>query len=206
MPDARLHAEATERNRDPILGVLRQVLPAEGTVLEIASGTGQHAAYFAPRLAPLVWQPSEPDAALRASVAAWREASPAANLRPPLDLDVLRRPWPVEETPCDPPLAAVVAINLIHIAPWIACEALMAGAARLLPPGGVLYLYGPYRSGGGWRGPNDAAFDAGLRRRDPSWGLRDLETVRDEAARAGLRLDRTVDMPVGNLSVVFVRP
>ncbi len=196
---------ATERNREPILAVLREVLPPSGTVLEIASGTGQHAVHFAPALAPLVWQPSEPDDALRASILAWMADQPSANLRPPLALDVLRRPWPIEAAPCDPPLSAMVNINMIHIAPWEACRCLMRGAGDLLPPGGVLFLYGPFRVAGGWRTANDPAFDESLRRRDPSWGLRALEEVVDEARANGLDLARTVDMPAGNLSVVFTR-
>lgn len=207
--DARLHAGATERNRDPILAVLKAVLPPAGTVLEIASGTGQHAAYFAPALAPRVWQPSEPDERLRASILAWSAGVDPAVLRPPLALDVLARPWPVETAPPAPPPAppvtAVVNINMIHISPWAACRALMQGAAALLPEGGVLFLYGPYRTGGGWRSPNDPDFDRSLRERDPSWGIRDLEDVVAEASANGLVLGRTVDMPAGNLSVVFAR-
>jgi hypothetical protein len=197
---------ATERNREPILAVLREMLPSAGTVLEIASGTGQHAVHFAPALAPLVWQPSEPDPALRASIAAWTDEQPSGNLRPALALDVMQRPWPVEAVPCDPLLAAIVTINMIHIAPWDACRSLMRGAGDLLPRGGVLYLYGPFRVAGSWRTDNDPAFDESLRRRDPSWGLRNLEDVVAEADANGLALVRTVDMPAGNLSVVFRKP
>ncbi len=203
--DARLHAGATVRNRDPILSVLEAVLPPSGTVLEIASGTGQHAAYFAPALAPRVWQPSEPDERLRASILAWSAGIDPVVLRPPLALDVLARPWPVEMAPPQPPITAVVNINMIHISPWAACRALMQGAAALLREGGVLFLYGPFRTGGGWRSPNDPDFDRSLRELDPSWGIRDLEDVVAEASANGLVLARTVDMPAGNLSVVFAR-
>ncbi|MBI1180531.1 MAG: DUF938 domain-containing protein [Alphaproteobacteria bacterium] len=203
MSDRRQRWEATARNREPILAVLRQVLPPGGTVLEIAAGTGQHAAHFAPALAPRVWQPSEPDAALRESIEAWREAEPCPFLRPALALDVMDAPWPVETAQLDPPITAVVAINMIHIAPWDACRALMAGASRLLADGGVLFLYGPYKVSGGWRSDNDPAFDESLRRRNPAWGLRDLDDVAAEAASAGFTLARTVDMPAANLSVVF---
>lgn len=201
--DARLFAGATERNREPILMVLKAVLPPTGTVLEIASGTGQHAVHFAPALAPRVWQPSEPDERLRGSIAAWAGAEPCAWLRPPLALDVLARPWPVETALCDPPLSAIVNINMIHISPWSACQSLMRGAGELLPPAGVLFLYGPYRTAGQWRSANDPAFDQSLKQRDPSWGIRDLEEVVGEAAANGLGLLRTVDMPAGNLCVIF---
>lgn len=204
MTPEKLFAGATDRNRAPILAVLQRVLPPSGTVLEIASGTGQHAAHFAPALAPRVWQPSEPDERLRGSIAAWAAEAACATLRPPLALDVMARPWPMEVF--DPPLAAIVNINMIHISPWAACRSLMHGAADLLPAGGVLFLYGPFRTNGGWRSPNDPAFDESLKARDPSWGLRDLEDVIAEAEANGLSLERTVDMPAGNLSVVFRKP
>lgn len=199
MSDARQNAPATERNREPILDVLRRVLPPDGTILEISSGTGQHAVFFAPALAPRLWQPSEPDAGSRESIAAWSAAFPAANLLAPLALDVLDEPWP--EIPGS--LAAIVNINMIHIAPWAACGALMRGAGARLPAGGVLFLYGPYREKGAWRSPNDPAFDDWLKARDTSFGVRDLEAVVAEAARAGLDLVHRIDMPAGNLSVVF---
>ncbi|MGE0668162.1 MAG: DUF938 domain-containing protein [Sphingomonadales bacterium] len=205
MPD-KLTWDATDRNRAPILAVLESVLPPAGTVLEIASGTGQHAVHFAPALAPRIWQPSEPDAKLRRSIAAWAAERPCPTLRPALDLDVTAHPWPFVSRPGDPPLMAVVNINMIHIAPWDACRGLMRGAGDLLPSGGVLFLYGPYRVGGEWRTANDPAFDASLKARDPSWGLRDLEEVVAEAAAHGLAIDRTVDMPAGNLCVVFRKP
>ncbi len=206
MTPERLFAGATDRNREPILAVLQAVLPPSGTVLEIASGTGQHAVHFAPALAPRFWQPSEPDERLHGSIAAWSAEQPSEWLRPPLALDVLARPWPVETQPCIPPLSAIVNINMIHISPWAACQALMRAAAAVLPAGGVLYLYGPYRVNGAWRSPNDPAFDRSLKQRDPSWGVRDLEDVAAEAAGNGLIPVRTVDMPAGNLSVVFRKP
>ncbi len=203
MSEQRLTWDATARNREPILAVLRDVLPPSGTVLEIASGTGQHAVHFAPALAPRVWQPSEPDASLRASIAAWIEAEPSPWLRQPIALDVRESPWPVERAPCEPPISAIVNINMIHIAPWEACVSLMAAAGRLLPAGGVLFLYGPYKVDGQWRTANDPAFDESLKQRNPSWGLRELTDVTDEALANGFILVRTVDMPAGNLSVVF---
>lgn len=193
----RRHAPAAERNRDPILEVLRRVLPERGVVLEVASGTGQHAAHFARGLPHLVWQPSDPDPDHRASIAAWTGG--IATVRPPLDLDAAGGDWPVER------VDAVVCINMIHIAPWPAALGLLAGAARVLGPGAPLYLYGPFRRGGRHTAPSNEAFDADLRRRDPAWGVRDLDEVAHAAEAAGLRPDGVVEMPANNLSVVFRR-
>ncbi len=192
-------AASSERNRDPILAVLKRVLPAAGTVLEVASGTGQHAAYFAPRFPRLIWQPSDPDPEMRASIAAWAAGTGDANLKPPLDLDVRSASWPVDSAD------AVVAVNMIHIAPWAACEGLLAGAGRLLDTGGILYLYGPFHVGGRPTAPSNAAFDESLRRRNPEWGVRDVDDVAAAAAAHGLELTETVEMPANNLSVVFRR-
>ncbi len=192
-------AASAERNRDPILAVLTRVLPAAGTVLEVASGTGQHAAYFAPRLPRLVWQTSDPDPEMRASIAAWVAGTGAANLKPPLDLDVRSPSWPIDSAD------AVVAVNMIHIGPWAACEGLLAGAGRLLDDGGILYLYGPFHVGGRPTAPSNAAFDDSLRRRNPEWGVRDVDDVAAAAAAHGLELSETVDMPANNLSVVLRR-
>ena len=188
---------ATQRNREPILEVLRRVLPAGGTVLEVASGTGEHAAFFARALPALRWQPSDVDPAARASIMAWCAGVP--NVNEPVALDATGDPWPV--THAD----AVVCINMVHIAPWAACEGLMRGAGRVLAPGGILYLYGPYRLGGAHTAPSNAAFDEGLRRQDPTWGVRDLETVVACAAARGLVVAERVAMPANNLSVVFRR-
>lgn len=196
----RRHAPATERNRGPILDVLRRVLPSEGLVLEIASGTGQHAAFFAEALSGVVWQPTDPDPDARASIDAWREHAGLANLRPALALDVTREPWPVERA------EAVVCINMIHISPWECTEALMRHAARLLPEQtGVLFTYGPYKRGGGHTAPSNEAFDESLRMRDPSWGIRDVDDVAEAASRHGLELDEIHEMPANNLSLVFLR-
>ena len=214
--DPRQYSSATERNRQPILEVLKQVLPSKedavGTVLEIASGTGQHAVYFAPRLSHLYWLPSEPQAAGRASIQAWRETIPAKNLLPPLNLDVSLQQWPVEEDPIqtqlaqlNSPICAVVNINMIHIAPWKMCEHLMAGAQRVLPKEGVLYLYGPYKRSGEQIALSNEAFDQMLRDRDASWGIRDLEAVIEVAKQHKLQLSTVVEMPANNLSVVFTR-
>lgn len=193
-------APATARNREPILRVLRQWLSASGLVLEIASGTGEHAVWFAGALPRMTWQPTDQDDAALASIAAWREAAGAPNLHPPLFLDAAAPDsWPVERAD------AVVAINMIHIAPWAATQGLMAGAARVLPEGGLLYLYGPFREPGEPTAPSNIAFDADLRARDPAWGLRDLGEVIALAARHSIKFIETVPMPANNLSVVFRR-
>lgn len=199
MTDPRKFAPATARNRDPILGVLARVIPAGAKVLEIASGTGEHAVYFASRLPGVTWQPSDPDADSRASVDAWRAHERVPNVLPAVALDVVHEPWPVDEAD------AIVCINMIHISPWRACEALLAGAARRLPPSGPLFLYGPYKRGGAHTAPSNEAFDASLRARNPSWGVRDLDDVVREAAKRGLVLDEVVEMPANNLSVVLRR-
>ncbi len=190
---------APERNKAPILDVLARVLPESGTVLEIASGTGQHVVHFAAALPTLQWQPSDPEAAHLESIAARAHAATLPNIRPPLRLDVRERPWPVSD------VAAIVCINMIHIAPWDATLALMDEAGRILGAGGVLYLYGPYLRAGVPTAPGNAAFDADLRRRDPAWGVRSLEAVAEQAAQQGLALQDVVDMPANNLSVVFRR-
>ena len=193
----RLCAPAAERNAAPILEVLRGALPAQGTVLEIASGTGQHAVHFASALPGLTWQPSDADARARASIAAWRAHTGLANLLEPLDLDVCREPWPIEA------VDAVVCINMIHIAPWEAARALMKGAGARIAPGGALVLYGPYRRGGAHTAPSNEAFDADLRARDPSWGVRDMEDVEALAQAQGFACEARVAMPANNFCLVF---
>lgn len=194
-----LTAPAVARNRDAILAVLREVLPGSGTVLEIASGSGEHAVHVAAALRSLDWLPSDPEPAARRSIAAHARRAGLANLRPPLDLDAAAAPWPVTR------VDGIVCINMIHIAPWIATEGLMAGAGRVLGEGGILFLYGPFREAGRPFAESNAAFDASLRGRDPAWGVRDLEAVAAEAARHGLTLVRRVAMPANNLSVIFER-
>lgn len=189
---------APERNKEPILQELRRVLPDGATVLEFASGTGQHAAHFAAALPPITWQTTERDAELFSSIEAWCEGLP--NVRPPLLFEVGRDPWPEVEAD------VVVAINLVHIMPWEATEALVRGAAENLPSGGLLVLYGPYRVGGRHTAPSNAAFDAELRSRDPRWGVRDLEAVRTLAERHGMTQEPPVSMPANNLFVVFRKP
>jgi SAM-dependent methyltransferase len=195
--DDRQYAPATRRNREPILGILRSTLPGSGLVLELASGTGEHIVHFARALPMLTWQPSDPSEGARRSIAAWIAAEGLNNLCPPLDLDAMSDSWPLDHA------AALVCINMIHISPWAATEGLMAGASRILDEGAPLYLYGPFRQAGRPIEPSNAAFDTDLRQRDPRWGLRELAEVTACAAMHGLRLDRVVDMPANNLSVVF---
>jgi len=196
-PDARRHAPATGRNRAPILAVLERVLPQAGTVLEVASGTGEHAVAFAGAFPRLAWQPSDPDAGARESIAAWRAAAALPNLLPPVALDAAAAHWPIGRAD------AMLCINMIHIAPWSACLGLMAGARRLLGPGAPLYLYGPYLRADVETAPGNLAFDRSLRTSNPDWGVRHLADV--EAAAAGFRLTEIVEMPANNLSLVFRR-
>jgi len=196
-PPSALHFPATLRNRDPILAVLRDILPASGTILEIASGSGEHISYFAPYFKELTWQPTECDPTLLASITAHAAAVDASNIKPPLMLDVASHPWPIDAAD------AVLAINMIHIAPWSACLHLMAGAGAILLPDAPLYLYGPFLRDGGHTAPSNAAFDHSLRAQDPSWGLRDLDAVAAAATAEGLALDQIIEMPANNLSVVF---
>ncbi|MDN8035179.1 DUF938 domain-containing protein [Burkholderia vietnamiensis] len=198
-PAERLSALAAERNRGPILDVLRRVLPAHGSVLEIASGTGQHAVHFAQAMPGLRWQPSDPDPRARRSIAAWAAHAGVANLAEPLAFDVRDASWPADA------LDAVVCINMIHISPWACTAALFAGAARALRTGGVLFLYGPYRREGRHTAPSNEAFDRQLRERDASWGVRDLEAVVALGLDCGLDCVEVVEMPANNLSVVFRR-
>ncbi|MGC4028657.1 MAG: DUF938 domain-containing protein [Steroidobacteraceae bacterium] len=188
---------APERNKAPILEVLQRVLPARGRVLEIASGTGQHVVHFAQGLPLVTWLPSDPEPDHRESIRERVAAAGFFNVEPPLALDVLDRPWSVAA------VDAIVCINMIHIAPWGAGLALLQEAARLLPPAGVLYLYGPYRRHGAHTAPSNEAFDADLRRRNAQWGVRDLEEVERVAAASGLVLREVVSMPANNFSVVF---
>jgi SAM-dependent methyltransferase len=197
--DPRLHHPHVARNREPILDVLRRVLPARGLVLEVASGSGEHAAFFATGLPSVSWQPSDMDAKALASVAAFAAASGTINLLAPLRLDVMAAHWPIDRAD------AIVNCNMIHISPWAACEGLIAGAERILPVGGILYLYGPYRIDGRHTAPSNEEFDANLRGRNPAWGLRDLRDVTALAIRHGLTLVETVPMPANNFSVIFRR-
>jgi SAM-dependent methyltransferase len=191
----RLQAAATDRNREPILEVLRRVLPPAGLVLEIASGTGQHVAFFARAMPALRWQPSDPSPAHLESIRAW--ASGADNIAAPVALDVETWPWPV--TRAD----AILSINMIHIAPWSATEALFRGSARSLAPPGLLFLYGPFKREGQHTAESNQRFDERLRGEDPRWGVRDLSDVQSVAAVAGFAPPEIIAMPANNLSLVF---
>jgi SAM-dependent methyltransferase len=197
--DGRLHAPATQRNRGPILEVLMRLLPADGTVLEIASGTGEHAAWFAQHLRPLVWQPSDADPDMRASIDAHARAQGVRTIQPAIELDVRSSPWPVRRAD------AVVCINLIHIAPWAAAEGLFDGAAGVLAQGAPLLLYGPFKRGGEHTAESNARFDASLRANDPTWGVRDLDDVDALAADHGFQPQEVVEMPANNLTVAYVK-
>lgn len=193
------HAPAAERNRWPIAAVLSEVLPDSGLVLEIASGTGQHAAWFAEAFPGLAWQPSDPDPAALESIQAWRSEADLSNLSAPVRLDAQGWPWPIDQAD------AILCINMVHISPWAATLGLLRGAAALLPSGGPLILYGPYRRAGVVTAPSNEAFDLSLKSRDPSWGLRNLEDVSKAAEAHGLRFERLFEMPANNLSLVYRR-
>ena len=197
--DRRRVAPHVARNADAITDVLRGTLPDAGRVLEIASGSGEHALHFARAFPGLTFQPSDPDPVALASIEAWRRTEGPANLLSPIQLDASAPDWPAVQAD------AILCINMVHISPWAATEGLMAGAGRLLAPGWPLYLYGPYRQRDVETAPSNEAFDASLRRSNPQWGVRDLEDVVAEADRHGLRLDAVVPMPANNLSVIFRR-
>ena len=192
-------APAATRNRQPILDVLQPRLPQKGLVLEIASGTGEHVVHYAAARPGLVFQPSDPDAGARASVDDWVRTLGLDNVRPALEIDVTKATWPVERAD------AVLCCNMIHIAPWEAALGLVSGAARLLPPGGLFFLYGPYRRGGRHTAASNEAFDSDLRRRNPAWGVRDLEAVTEFAGLQGFSIPEIVEMPANNLSLLFNR-
>ncbi len=200
----RRHAPSAERNRDPILDVLTRALPARASVLELASGSGQHAAYFASKRPGWTWQPTDADAGALAGIDEWASEldADAGRVLPALRLDVLA-PWP--PLPHGARLDAVVCINLLHISAPSAVSAVMGGAAAALPPGGLLYLYGPYKRGGAHTAPSNEAFEGWLKGLDPSYGVRDLESVMAEGERRGLRLTEVVTMPAHNWSVLFRR-
>lgn len=197
MSDHRRSAPHVARNAEPIIEVLREALPARGLVLEVASGSGEHALHFARTFPKLLWQPSDPEPAALRSIEAWRAEAGLFNLLPAVALDARAAEWAVTEAD------ALLCINMVHISPWAATVGLLRGAGRLLQPGALLYLYGPYRQAGVETAPSNEAFDADLRARDQDWGLRDLEEVVAEAEGRGFRLDRVIPMPANNLSVLF---
>lgn len=193
--DVRRHAPATLRNRMAIADVLREILPRSGTVLEVASGSGEHVAYFAEEFPALEWQPSDPDPDALVSIAAWCDG--IVNVAPPIALDASTADWPVARAD------AVLCINMVHISPWNATLGLLAGAARLLAPEAPLILYGPFLQTDVPPAPSNTAFDETLRARDPRWGLRQVESIERVAAGYALKRDRLIEMPANNLMLVF---
>jgi SAM-dependent methyltransferase len=198
--DGRIVSPSAERNKQPIAEILMRVLPPQGDVLEVSSGTGQHVVHFARAMPGIRWQPTEQDADSLKSIARWLADSNLSNVNAPIHLDVHDDTWPVAG------VAAVVCINMIHIAPPSATEALLRGAASVLLPGGILFLYGPYRREGRHTSPGNEAFDESLKARDAQWGIRDLEDVVRLAAARGFALQATYEMPANNLSVIFRKP
>jgi SAM-dependent methyltransferase len=194
--EAKRHAPATERNRAAIAEVLRGILPEKGIVLEIASGTGEHIVHFADIFPHLSWQPSDPDPVALASIAAWSGEGSHSNLQSPMQIDASAN-WPVDHAD------AIICINMVHISPWAATLGLMKNAGRVLPVGGMLYLYGPYRRHDAPTAPSNQQFDQSLKERNPEWGLRYIEDLVAEASNAGMTLDRIIEMPANNMSLIF---
>lgn len=197
LADGLIVSPSAERNKGPIAEILMRLLPAQGEVLEISSGTGQHVLHFAQAMPHIRWRPTERDAGSLKSIATRLQQTPAPNIDAPRPLDVHDAVWPAEN------VAAVVCINMIHIAPPSATEALLHGAGTVVAPGGILFLYGPYRREGRHTSPGNEAFDARLRAENPQWGVRDLEDVVQRARDRGFDLDQVHDMPANNLSVIF---
>jgi Protein of unknown function (DUF938) len=197
LADGRIVSPSAERNKRPIAEILRRVLPAQGEVLEVSSGTGQHVLHFAQALPHIRWRPTERDPGALKSIASWLGQPPPPNVNAPLRLDVHDESWPVRD------VAGVVCINMIHIAPPSAAEALMRGAGKVIASGGIMFLYGPYRRQGQHTSPSNKAFDVQLRARNPEWGVRNLENVARLASAMGLELEQVHDMPANNLAVVF---
>ena len=198
--DRRIFSAAAARNSAPILEVLKRVLPVNGVVLEIGCGTGEHAVHFAGAMPSLTWLPSDPDCDARVSTARWIKFAELSNVLPPLDIDVRAKSWGVEQTA---PFDAIVSLNMVHIAPWAASLGLFAGAGRLLRVGGLLFLYGPFMRDGVHNAPSNAAFDASLKARNPSWGVRDIAELERVGESSGLSLRETIAMPANNMSLVF---
>ena len=199
--DLRHSSPSTARNREPILTVLQGVLREDAHVLEVASGSGEHAVYFASVMPGVTWQPSDPDADARASIEAWRSSDVTPNVLPVLDIDLAAPDWNTPQVTYD----AIVAINVIHISPWEATLGLMAGAARLLTPQGRLITYGAYKVDGQHTAPSNESFDQWLKARDPRFGVRDLEAVREAARDQGLRVLQELEMPANNLMLIIGR-
>lgn len=198
--DARRQHPITERNKYPILAVLQRVFPAEGLVLELASGTGQHAAWFTEHLTGLRWQPTDREAGALASIDAWRRAAPHDRILPAIQLDVQSDPWPVAQ------VQAMLCVNMLQVSPWSSALGLLAGAARHLDPGAPLVIYSPLSRGGVHTSPGNQAFDQRLRAHDPDLGLRDVDALIEAGAVHGLRHEQTLDMPSNNTLLVLRAP
>ena len=196
-PDVKRHAPATLRNRAAIVEVLADILPAQGRVLEIASGSGEHIVHFAAQFPNLEWQPSDPDPAALASIVAWTAESGLTNIAPPIAIDARSEDWPIQS------VDAIICINMIHISPWSATMGLFVAAGRRLPPGAPLYVYGPFRRADVATAPSNEAFDESLRSRNSEWGVRKLEAVEQLAAASGLVREAIVEMPANNLSAIW---
>lgn len=203
MTDNRQYAPATQRNREAILEILLQVLPPQGNVLEIASGTGEHSIFFAPHLQPRQWIPSDTNPLAIASIIDWQNQFPVDNLTKPLTLDITAPDWSSSYHLQNQNIQMLVNINMIHISPWVACVGLITGAKNILPLGGILYLYGPFKQDGQHTSISNAEFDASLRSQNLDWGVRNLEDVVALAASQNLKLLNVCSMPANNLSVVF---
>jgi hypothetical protein len=202
MNDRKQYSPSAARNLEPIAAVILETFPRKGRVLEIASGSGQHVVTLAGAVPDIAWQPSDPDADARRSIAAWIADGEHDNVGHPLAVDVTDGGW---EAALEGPFDGIVCINMLHISPWAACRGLMRGAGAMLPSGGLLYLYGAYRRDGRHTAPSNAEFDASLRLRNPEWGVRNLEDVEAEALSNGLDLAQVIEMPNNNLSVLFRR-
>jgi len=200
--DRKQYSPSAARNLEAITSVVQETFPRQGRVLEVASGSGQHVVALAEALPNVAWQPSDPDAAARGSIAAWIADTGRLNVEPPLAIDVTGADW---EAAVAGPFDGIVCINMVHISPWAACRGLMRGAGATLAPGGLLYLYGAYRRGGRHTAPSNVEFDASLRLRNPRWGVRNLEDVEAEAMSNGLDLAQVIEMANNNLSVFFRR-
>jgi hypothetical protein len=193
------HAPAAERNKDPILGVLRELCSETKFVLTIAEGSGQHVVHFARHLPHVTFQPTDLEQSAPASIAAYVEESACPNVSPPLLLNAADPDWPVKQAD------GIYCINMIHISPWSATEGLFRGASRILSPNGFLMTYGPYRFSGAFTAPSNAEFDASLKSRNPEWGVRDVDDLKNLALSVGMELRQTVALPANNHCLVFVR-
>ncbi len=197
------YAPATDRNREPILAVLKDCIPDHGTILELASGSGQHAIYFVDQMPGHYWQPSDPDEESRNSISAWWWEVQLNNILPPLNINAQDDIWDIENVEIPQPVTSIVCINMVHISPWESTVGLIKGASRILPKDGILYLYGPYKVDGKHTAPSNELFDIKLRSQNPEWGIRELNDVIKLAHENDLSLVKTVDMPANNLSIIF---